>query len=106
MDLLPVYIVSFLVSDSTADLKRSNATEDLTAGSCFGPDFHSTFLQFGHHTVDLRQHLLFLLFSDFQSFVQLLAVGRTGFYGQSAGDQKVTGITVFYLNHFVLAAKI
>src|SRR5678815_4353374 len=76
MDLLPVNLISFLIADGTTNLKGRNTTEDLSACTGFSTNLYRSFLQFGNNVVDLRKHLVFFLFSNFHSFVELLTVRR------------------------------
>src|SRR6476661_8206136 len=101
MNALAVYLVPFLITDSTCYLQRSNTAKYLTAGTCFSSYFNRRFLQYSNYFIDFSQHCGFFLCFYFLSFFQLAEIRRISFYCQLSRDKIVASVTVFYSSLFV-----
>jgi len=101
INLASVDLVPALFADGAADLGRGNTSEDPSAGTGFDADLQRTFIQFGDHVIDLRQHQLLFLPHLPQALLQLFEVAGTALYGQFTGDEEIAGVSVLYFYNFV-----
>src|SRR5215210_1944009 len=75
--LTAIDLVSFLFADSATQLQCSDASEDLSTGTCFCSNFQRCFFQLINYTVNLGKHFIFFLLHLLHSFFQLLPVAWT-----------------------------
>src|SRR5688500_2701914 len=99
-------LISFLLADCTADLKRSNSTEDLATCSCFGSKFNGTVLQLRDNEVDFSQHFVFLFLQLLQLLIQLFAVRWICFDSKFLRDEEITAIAITNLHHFMSGSQV